>query len=125
MDNHKGFTLLEIMISISIIALIFTSLFKMQASTTELATAIKFDTIAPILAKQILANINTLSKTEGDFGNEFPGIKWNYKILEPSFQRLEFISQASQSRLKKIELEITDSLHQRVYKVTTWRYTGE
>lgn len=125
MDNHKGFTLLEIMISISIIALIFTSLLKMQASTTELATAIKFDTIAPILAKHILANINTLSKTEGDFGSKFPGIKWNCRIVDSSFQHLKFISQASQSRLKKIEMEIIDSSHQRVYKVTTWRYTGE
>lgn len=126
---NKGFTLLEVMISVSIIALVFTSFFKMQSGTIELATACKFDTIAPILAKQLFVKIEQdiagWSKTEGGFGENFPGIRWTCKISNSSFQNLNFISEANKDHLKKIEMEITDSSRLRSYKINTWRYSIE
>jgi hypothetical protein len=45
------------MISVSIIALILTSLFRMQSGTIELAAAGKFNSLAPVLAQQLLIKI--------------------------------------------------------------------
>lgn len=126
---NKGFTLLEVMISVAIIALIFTSLFRMQSSTIGLAMAGKFNSIAPILAKQLLVKIEqdvaNWSESEGDFGESFPGLGWTCEILDSSFEELDFISEENQNALKKIEIKITDSSGQRSYKISTWRFAGE
>lgn len=126
---NKGFTLLEVMISVAIIALIFTSLFRMQSSTIELAMAGKLNSIASILAKQLLVKIEqdvaNWSDPEGDFGDNFPGIAWTCEILDSSFEELDFISEENQNSLKTIDIEITGSSRQRLYKITTWRFAGE
>lgn len=126
---NKGFTLLEVMISVAIIALIFTSLFRMQSSTIGLAMAGKFNSIAPVLAKQLLVEIEqdvaNWSETEGDFGENFPGITWACEILDSSFEELDFISEENQDSLKKIDLRITGSSGHRTYKVSTWRFARE
>ena len=126
---NKGFTLLEVMISVAIIALIFTSLFRMQSSTIELAMAGKFNSIAPMLANQLLVEIEqdvaNWSETQGDFGENSPGITWSCEILDSSFEELDFISEESQDSLKKIDIEITGPSGQRKYKISTWRVAGE
>lgn len=125
----KGFTLLEVMISISIIALVLVSLFRMQSSTLTLATAVKFDSIVPILAKRLLGDIEqdlvNWYETEGDFGENYPGVGWTCRISEASFENLDFVSPKDQNRLKRIEIEIKDLLNQRVYKIVTWRRFSE
>ncbi len=122
---NKGFTLLEVMISVAIIALIFTSLFRMQSSTIELATAGKFNSIAPILAGQLLVEIEqdvlNWSESEGDFGENFPGITWTCEIFDSFFEELDFISEENQASLKKIDIKIRGSSGQGPYKITTWR----
>ena len=127
--SNKGFTLLEVMISVAIIALIFTSLFRMQSSTIELATAGKFNSIAPILAKQLLVEIEqdlaNWSEYEGDFGENFPGITWTCKILDSSLEELDFISEENQNSLKKIVIKITGPSGHRSYEINTWRVSLE
>ena len=127
--SNKGFTLLEVMISVSIIAVIFVSLFRMQSSTIDLATAGKFNTISPILAKQLLSEIEqdvaNWSETEGDFGENFPGIGWTCEIMDSSLEDLEFISEENYDSLKKIDIKITDQSEKRSYKITAWRFAGE
>jgi len=127
--SNKGFTLLEVMISVSIIAVIFVSLFRMQSSTIDLATAGKFNTLSPILAKQLLAEIEqdaaTWSETQGDFGENFPGIGWTCDISDVSLEELEFVNEDSENGLKKIDIKITDRSEKRSYKITTWRFAVE
>ncbi len=124
--NNKGFTLLEVMISVSIIALIFVSLFRMQAGTIELASASKFDTIAPLLAASLLVKVEqdivNWSEYKGDFGENFPKIEWTCEILDSSFVELDFISEENQENFKKIQIEIKDVSKQRSYKISTWRF---
>lgn len=127
--NIKGFTLLEVMISVSIIALIFLSLFRMQSSTIALATAGKFNTISPVLAKQLLVKIEqdvaNWSQVKGNFGENFPGIEWTCRVIDSSFINLDFISEENQSHFKKIEIEITELSGLKSYKIYTWRFVGE
>jgi len=124
--KNKGFTLLEIMISVSIIALIFTSLFRMQSGTIGLAKAGKFNSIAPALARQLLVRMEqdlaNWSESEGDFGENFPGIKWSCQISDALFDDIDFISEENYKRFKKIDIEIKMPSSQRSYTVTTWRF---
>ena len=126
---NKGFTLLEVMISVSIIALIFVSLFRMQSGTIGLASAGKFNSIAPILARRLLVEIEqdvaNWSEVEGDFGETFPGMGWSCEISDSSLDELEFIRKESIDSLKKIDIKIIDPSGQRTYNITTWRVAGE
>ncbi|WP_457551868.1 type IV pilus modification PilV family protein [Desulfobacula sp.] len=127
--NNKGFTLLEVMVSVSIIALILTSLFRMQSATIELATAGKFNSIAQVLAQQLIARIENdfvnWSEFEGDFGETFPGFAWVCEITDTSFEELDFISEKNYNNFKKIYIKIIDPSKQRSYKITTWRFVIE
>ena len=131
LNNNRGFTLLEVMISVSIIAFIFISVFRMQSGTIELATAIKFNNIAPMLAQKLLNDIGSdpadWPEVEGDFGQDFPGFQWRMEISESLFE----------TRFKKIQIEIikfagfpgsSESIvtsGSKSYKITTWRIADE
>jgi general secretion pathway protein I len=125
----KGFTLLEVMISVSIIAIIFVSLFRMQFGTIGLATAGKFNSIAPMLTNQLLTQIESdisgWSEVKGDFGEDFPGVEWTCEIFDSAFGQLDFISEENQGKFKKIKIEITGASGSRSYKVNTWRVSDE
>jgi len=137
-SNNRGFTILEVMISVSIIAFIFVSVFRMQSGTIELAIAGKFNSTAPMLAKKILndvsSNLANWSEFEGDFGDDFPGFKWCIEIFESMFEMDDFINKDNQTRFKKIQIEIIKtsgslgsdgSSGLKTYKITTWRFADE
>lgn len=127
--NDKGFTLLEVMISVSIIALVLTALFRMQSGTIDLAKAGKFNSVAPELARQLIVrmeqDLNNWSEVEGDFGEIFPGFKWTCRISDSLFEGLDFISEENDRYFKKIDIEITAPSRERSYKIRTWRHVIE
>lgn len=130
LNHHQdGFTLFEIMISVSIIAFIFVALFRMQSSTIQLASANKFDSVVPVLAKQLLIKIeqdmDRFSENNGEFGDNYPGITWGCNVLDSSFEGVEYISEENQNRFKKIVIRITDQSGLRSYGITTWRLADE
>ncbi len=128
-EDAAGFTLLEIMISVSIIAIVFVSLFRMQSGTTDLALAGQFNSTAPFLARQVLVDVEqdlgNRSEFEGDFGENYPGYEWVCKIENASFEDLDFLDETSQGSLKKIVMSISGMKGQRMYKLTTWRFVLE
>ncbi|OGR26130.1 MAG: hypothetical protein A2277_08220 [Desulfobacterales bacterium RIFOXYA12_FULL_46_15] len=123
--GNGGFTLLEVMISVSIIAVIFISLFRMQSFCISLAETGRFNTLAPILAGRLLNKIETdldnWSEPEGNFGENYPGIGWACEIMDFPLQELEFTGKESTHRLKKIIVTITGSSGQTPLKTETWR----
>jgi len=128
-NNTHGFTLLEVMISVSIIAVVFVSLFRMQSGTIGLATAGNFNNLAPILAKKILSQVEldvvNFSETEGDFGEDYPGIQWQCEIEDSILESEEFVSEDSTYGLKKIDITIIGSSDSGTYRVSTWRVFSE
>ncbi|MFH2060722.1 MAG: prepilin-type N-terminal cleavage/methylation domain-containing protein [Pseudomonadota bacterium] len=123
--NTKGFTLLEIMVSVAIIALVFVSLLRMQTSVIQLASATRFTIVAPILARQLLSQIDqdleNWSQTQGDFGENYPKIQWTCNIFDAVSEPLEIISKTNQENFKKIEITLTAPSGQTPYTITTWR----
>lgn len=79
--SAAGFTLLEVMIALALIAIVFTAMLSSQARNISLATETNFQTTAPLLAQDIMTR--SLAETEtgstskqGDWGEDFPGYRW-------------------------------------------------
>jgi type II secretory pathway pseudopilin PulG len=107
---NKGFLLFEIMISVSIMALVFVALFRMQSGSVDLAAKSKFKNITPMLASIQLSKIEDdladWSIFSGDFGDDFKGFTWTVVISDSSFYGIDVIKEGNYKRFKKIELEI-------------------
>ncbi|WP_163338231.1 prepilin-type N-terminal cleavage/methylation domain-containing protein [Desulfopila sp. IMCC35008] len=107
--NTCGFTLLEVLIAISIIAIALTSLFSSQSSSLSLAIDAKFNTTAALLAREIVAEyesgIRSYMADEGDFGEEFAGYSWKTEVEEASFEQLEL--DGGEHPLYKVDLTVS------------------
>ncbi|MBF0573968.1 MAG: prepilin-type N-terminal cleavage/methylation domain-containing protein [Desulfamplus sp.] len=140
MQKHhkiKGFTLLEIMVSISILALVLVSVFKIQSAIIRLSIAGEFYSTASHLARQKLADIeqeirdpsmvNEISTKElsGDFGDDFPDYKWRCAInnLDLSNSEIpeEVIKKGDLQKLKKIKIEISYK-DEFSFNISSWRF---
>ena len=113
------------MISVSIIAVIFISLFRMQSGSISLAETGRFNTLAPILAEQVLIkiekDIRTWSESEGNFGEAYPGFGWTCEIVDVPLHELDFVNKESKHQFKKITVTVTGSSGQPSLKTETWR----
>ncbi len=130
------------MVSISIMALVFVSLFRMQSGSVNLVEAGRFYTNAPALAQEILGQIRPeknpsgmeetpgISKQASDhFARQYPGMTWKCQVMdvagdkkqdtEKSGEEPEPILSHAQG-LKKIVVSITQA--GRTYEITTFRH---
>lgn len=92
-----GFTLLEVMVSLSIIAIGLTVLLTSQSQSLSLANEAKFGTVASLLAQSKMAEIELLQtedlyKDSGDFGEKFPGYYWEIEVNNALPSGIEEIS---------------------------------
>ncbi len=97
-----GFTLLEVMLAMAILAISLTAVFQSQSQSISMTGRSRFETTAPLLAQSRMAHIEATSpgdihSEEGDFGDDFPDYTW---ILAVSATEIE--------NLKKIELTVTN-----------------
>jgi len=78
-SDQKGFTLLEIMVAVAIIAIAFTSVLKLHTQTVSMNIASNFYAKAPLLAQKIISEWETGMATNGSIQplsetlEEFPG----------------------------------------------------
>jgi len=104
----KGFTLLEVMVSVSIIAIVLVSILRLQGQSITMNETIRFYTIAPLLADSKISEIrlnpsNFDLSSSGDFGDEYPGYTWNVQIEELKINVIE----SPELTLKKIDVFIS------------------
>jgi len=123
-SSIKGFTLLEVMVSLSIVAIVFVSLFKMQSSNILLAGYNKFHSTAPFLARQAITeiqrNLDKDSDLTGDFGKSFQGYQWKATVSDYETYDSKIISEKAGKQLKKLEIEILNGENR--FILNTWRY---
>jgi len=87
--NKKGFTLLEIMVAIAIIAIAFTGILKLYTQTVAMNIASNFHAKAPLLAQKIISEWETsmvTNNTSPDLSaslEDFPGFSFeiNHETL--------------------------------------------
>jgi general secretion pathway protein I len=86
-DRCHGFTLLEVMIAMAIIAIVLTAVLGSQSQSVSLASEAKFNTTAALLAQSKMAEMEAkkpvdLTSDSGDFGEDFPGYTWNATVTD-------------------------------------------
>lgn len=120
----RGFTFLEIMICISIIAIVFTGVFQLQAANISLADSMRFKMTAASLAQNRLTQVILVgrveSESDGVFDEPFSDFSWKCVIgsYEPTDADL-----LTDKRVKRLKLvTMTVSRGSREFTLSTWRY---
>ncbi len=122
--SNKGFTLLEVMIAVALVAIALTTLLGSQSQSVSFANSAKFETMAALLAQSKMSEIaiqakDTLSSDSGDFGDDYPGFAWEATVSDISAGGLYNIS----DYLKQIDLTVTWGVFN--YNLRLYHYVGE
>ena len=85
---HQGFTLLEVMVSLAIIAIAFTAVLKLHSDSIEMLISSRVHTRASELAQYKMteieiAGLKNIPFMSGEFGDSAPEYSWNINI-EPT-----------------------------------------
>lgn len=107
--DQSAFTLLEVLIAVSIIGIALTTLFSSQSQSLSLAIESKFNTTASMLANLKLAELESMEELfddDGDFGEEFPGLKYKVEIKDIDAGESELLSKL-QEILQRIDITVS------------------
>ena len=120
---YSGFTLLEIMVALSVIALVLVSVYRLHAQTISMSYDARFYATAPFLAQLKISElenttIETLADDSGDFGDEHPGYRWMLEIQDVVSEPLGESSQ----NFKKIDVTVLLNDDRLSYNVRTYRW---
>ena len=85
--KDHGFTLLEIIICLGLIALVLVAVFHLQAQNLDLQSEAQFMTTATCLLQERLSQIQALERIEegkntGDFGEDYPDYIYTQEVSE-------------------------------------------
>jgi general secretion pathway protein I len=119
----RGFTLLEVMIAVSIVAIVLLAVYRVHSQTLLMNHAASFYTVAPLLAQNKLAELQMMPPEDlvdesGNFGENFPGYSWEVAIQPVETEVLE----SEAENLKRIDLKLDFNKGERIYSVRTFRY---
>ncbi|MDM8550445.1 prepilin-type N-terminal cleavage/methylation domain-containing protein [Desulfobacterales bacterium HSG2] len=122
----EAFTLLEVMVAVSIMAIVLIAVYRMQAQTIAMSNASRFYTTAPLLAQSKIAELGIISSVElgggsGDFGEDFPGYTWNLEIEEMESEVLGNLAKD----LKRIDVSVNFNEGEFVYGFRTYKFLEE
>ncbi len=125
----RGFTLLEVLVAMVIMAVTLLTLLLLHSGTIRLAGAARFTGSIPILAESVLADqmadSSGFTRASGRFGPEFDGLEWTCTVMDITWEDPVNLSDQQLDRLKKIEIEIFAPNTGRSWSMTTWRYRVE
>jgi prepilin-type N-terminal cleavage/methylation domain-containing protein len=122
-----GFTLLEVMVALCILAIVLLSVYRLHSQTISMSIESRFYTQAPLLARGALARWEEARKPEmmsdqGDFGKEFPGYQWKIAVEDAPSPALgvQFARD-----MRRIDVRVTLNNGERSYEFRTYRFTRE
>ncbi len=121
--RQNGFTLLEVMVAVAIMAIVLVSVYRMHSQTLAMNAAARFYTQAPLLAQSKLAELETASADKiagdsGDFGENFPGYRYTVSTEEIASEALGEVA----NDLKKIDITVALNENEYVYRLRTYRF---
>lgn len=116
---NEGFTLLEIMAAVSIIAIAMVSVYRLHTQTIFMHSRARFYTTASYLAQGKIAQLRSISLDDlaaesGDFGENFDGYTWQIATQEIESE----ILQDSGPQLKRLTVSIVNENDS--YSLTTY-----
>ncbi len=119
-----GFTLLEVMVAIALIAIALMAVLGSQSQSVSLAGEARFNTTAALLAQSKMAEIESqdpedLTADSGDFDEDFPGYTWKLAVSNVMLDRPENVS----DHLKQVDLTIAwGEDEQFLYGIRVYRF---
>jgi general secretion pathway protein I len=125
-QSKAGFTLLEIMAAISIIAIVLVTVYRLHAQTLSMNYSARFYATAPMLAQKKMVEIESegqekLSDDSGEFGDEFPGYRWQIAVEDVESEALGNVAE----NLKKIDILVTLNNDEFAYRVRAYKFLQE
>ncbi len=96
-DPRRGFTLLEVMLAMTILAIALLAIYQSQRQSMAMAARANFLTDAALLAQGRMAQVDAanmleLSSSRGDFGADYPQYRWELVVMDteiPFLKRIE------------------------------------
>jgi general secretion pathway protein I len=120
---NKGFTLLEVMVAVALLAIALTTLLGSQSQSVSFANSAKFETMAALLAQSKMSEIvlesDSFSSDSGDFGDDYPGYAWEATVSEIAIEGIADIS----DYLKQIDLTVSWGVF--TYNLRLYHYVAE
>jgi general secretion pathway protein I len=106
---ERAFTLLEVMIAVSIMAIALVTLLGSQTRSLSLATEARFNVVGPMLASLKLAEVEARLvepvSGAGTFGEDFLRYSWEMVVEEATFDTLNILSEMKKP-LQKVVLTV-------------------
>jgi len=117
-NSSPGFTLLEVMLAMAILAIALVAVFQSQSQSISMAGQARFATTVSLLAQSKMAEVETMDPGEinadsGDFGDDFPDYSWKVDLSETQVENV-----------KKIEVTVTNERMtlNNSYRLVLYRY---
>ena len=112
--GQAGFTLLEILVAMSIVTFALIAIFRLNY-------LLSFNTTAPFLAQKKMAELTSMPGEElgdnsGDFEEAFPGYTWAVSVEDMVSESLET------EDLKKIDVRVSMNGDEHVYYLRRYRF---
>ena len=122
-----GFTLLEVMVALCILAIVLLSVYRLHSQTISMSIESRFYTQAPLLARSALTRWEEARKLEmmsdqGDFGKEFPGYQWKISVADAPSPALG--AQFARD-MQRIDVRVTLNNGEYSYEFRTYRFKRE
>ncbi len=129
--TDKGFTLIEILVSMAVMAIVLATLFKLQSSTVNLSESVQFKESAQMVVRQQLAALTLLDFDSEELQSISEDFQTRYTTSVEIVSADELadwegiLSGDRTNRFKKIIVEVSDQGRGRKFKVETWRYIND
>lgn len=121
--STAGFTLLEVLVCLSIISIVLVAVYRTHSQTLIMNRSTQFYTTAPLLAQRQLSEIelNTpanLTDDSGDYGNEYPGYQWKISVSDNELSEPDTVSED----MKRIDITVAFNQDELIYNLRSYRY---
>ena len=117
-----GFTFIEVLMAVSILAILLVGVHKLQSQMVSMNQTTQFFTLAPLLAQSQMAemerrNFKDIQKDSGDFGGAYPGYVWSLSMKTLESEVLKKLAYP----MKKIDVSVSFNKGERTYRLRTYR----
>lgn len=123
--NVRGFTLLEVMIAVSILSIGFFAVYSLFLQSVAASEEARFKQQATFLSSlkesSWAKDPSEISRDEGDFGDEYPG--WRWRLTPSKVENKEF--EEVVKRLTRVRLEVFQEGGGRRYSATHYLFVTE